>query len=107
MSDQNPDTEGNNIPTPEAARQAAEESGSRAAPCSLYRSEWELVGGRFKEIRTQELYCFALVEVETGRVEMAEIYAYDETPFEPDDGWEWRRFRLVEANGGGDSSGEA
>ena len=35
MSNQNPDTEGNNIPTPEAARQAAEESGSRAAPCAL------------------------------------------------------------------------
>jgi hypothetical protein len=34
MSNQNPETEGKNIPTPEAARQHAEESGSRVASCS-------------------------------------------------------------------------
>lgn len=40
MSNQNPDTAGNNIPTPETARQAAETSGSRAASCSSCQN-WE------------------------------------------------------------------
>ncbi len=70
-----------------------------AAPCSLFRSTWEARDGKMEPVQTPDLFVWACVNTKTGEVEMTEIQPYDDELNENlVEGWEWRRFRLIEAN---------
>jgi len=70
-----------------------------SASCSLFRSMWEARDGKMEPIQTTDLFVWACVNTKTGEVEMTEIQAYDDDlPGNLVEGWEWRRFRLIEAN---------
>jgi hypothetical protein len=50
-------------------------------------------------VQTPDLFVWACVNTKTGEVEMTEIQPYDDELNENlVEGWEWRRFRLIEAN---------
>lgn len=50
-------------------------------------------------VRTPDLFVWACVNTKTGEVEMTEIQPFDdELSKNLVEGWEWRRFRLIEAN---------
>jgi predicted NUDIX family NTP pyrophosphohydrolase len=68
-------------------------------PCSLWRSDWEERSGKMEPVRTTDLFAWACVNTTTGEVEMTGIKPYDDELNENlVEGWEWRRFRLIEAN---------
>ena len=52
-----------------------------------------------ESVQTPDLFVWACVNTKTGEVEMMEIQPYDDELDENlVEGWEWRCFRLVEAN---------
>ena len=70
-----------------------------STPCSLFRSTWEARDGKMEPVQTPDLFVWACVNTKTGEVEMTEIQHYDDELNENlVEGWEWRRFRLIEAN---------
>lgn len=71
---------------------------NRPSPCALFRSAWEERDGRMEPVQSPDLFVWACVHARTGEVETTEIQPYDdELNQNLVDGWEWRRFRLVEA----------
>lgn len=78
-----------------------------STPCSLFRSTWEERDGKMEPVQTHDLFVWACVNTKTGEVEMAEIQPYDdELNKNLVEGWEWRRFRLIEANANVDASAD-
>ena len=76
-----------------------ESEASSSSPCSLFRSTWEERDGKMEPVQTPDLFVWACVHTKTGKVEMTEIQPYDDELDENlAEGWEWRRFRLIEAN---------
>jgi hypothetical protein len=70
-----------------------------STPCSLFRSTWEERDEKMEPVRTPDLFVWACVNTKTGEVEMTGIQPYDDELSENlVEGWEWRRFRLIEAN---------
>ena len=70
-----------------------------STPCSLFRSAWEERNGKMEPMQTPDLFVWACVNAKTGEVEMSRIQPYsDQLSENLVDGWEWRRFRLVESN---------
>ena len=62
---------------------------------SLWRADYPAGQGR---VKTTDLFVWACVNTKTGEVEM-EVQAFDDELNENlVEGWEWRRFRLTEAN---------
>ena len=50
-------------------------------------------------VNTPDLFVWACVNTKTGEVDMTEIQPFDDDLNENlVEGWEWRRFRLIEAN---------
>jgi len=60
-----------------------------------------------EHVRAPDLFVWACVNTNTGQVEMDAQPYDDELSNDLVDGWEWRRFRLVEANFKADSSAVA
>lgn len=69
------------------------------APRPLFRPTYESRPGRREPMQTPDLFVWACVNTKTGEVEMTDIQPYDDDLNENlVAGWEWRRFRLIEAN---------
>ena len=67
--------------------------------CSLFRAAWEERDGKMEPLQATDLFVWACVNTKTGEVEMTEIQAFDDDLCgNLVEGWEWRRFRLIEAN---------
>ncbi len=66
---------------------------------SLWRTAFKNVDGKMESVNsTTDLFVWACVNTKTGEVEMEEVRSYDdELDADLVEGWEWRRFRLVEA----------
>ena len=65
---------------------------------ALFRITWEERDGRMEPVETQDLFVWACVHTKTGRVEMTEIQPYEDTlDRNLAEGWEWKRFRLIES----------
>ena len=64
----------------------------------LWRTAYEVRDGKMEEVKSPDLFVWTCVNIPTGEVEMTDIHPFDD---ELDNnlvtGWEWRRFRLVEA----------
>lgn len=74
-------------------------SPSRLPSCSLFRAAWEERDGKMEPLQATDLFVWAYVNTKTGEVEMTEIQAFDDDLCgNLVEGWEWRRFRLIEAN---------
>ena len=59
---------------------------------------FENINGRMERVDSPDLFVWACVNTKTGEVEM-EVQQYDdELNQNLVEGWEWRRFRLIEAN---------
>lgn len=82
---------------PEEARQPRDRvaNDSCASSCSLWRYDYPAGQGR---IKTTDLFVWACVNSKTGEVEMEVQQFDDELNEDLVEDWEWRRFRLVEAN---------
>ena len=63
----------------------------------LWRTAFKNVDGKRESVKSTNLFVWACVNAKTGQVEVSEVRAYnDELDADLVEGWEWRRFRLVE-----------
>ena len=66
---------------------------SRIPP--LYRVEYRPVDGRFVKEKSSDLFVWAVVNSDTGEVNVAFIEPWEDKLRKVADGYEWRKFRLV------------
>ena len=78
--------------------QQAADGGCPPATCSLWRMAFENINGRMERVDSPDLFVWACVNTKTGEVEMDVQLYDDELNQNLVEGWEWRRFRLIEAN---------
>jgi hypothetical protein len=64
---------------------------------SLWRTIYKNINGKIESENSTDLFVWTCVNTKTGQVEVEEVRAYDdELDADLVEGWEWRRFRLVE-----------
>lgn len=64
---------------------------------SIWREAFKNVDGKIESENSTELFVWAPVNIKTDEVEVEEIQVYDDELNDLEEGWEWRRFRLVKA----------
>ena len=61
----------------------------------LFRVEYRPVDGRFVKEKSSDLFVWAVVNSDTGEVNVAFIEPWEDKLRKVADGYEWRKFRLV------------
>ena len=61
----------------------------------LFRTDYQSVDGKLAEVKTTNLFVWAAVDTETGRVHVDDIKEFDDELGKLCSGCEWRKFRLV------------
>lgn len=64
--------------------------------CELFRIDYP--SGNLDGVRNHNLFVWAAVHMKTGEVEMMSIEVFDDELRKLSDGWEWRKFCIIEVN---------
>lgn len=66
------------------------------APPAIWRTDYQELDGKMEQVQSRDLFMWGSVKTATGELDVSDMHPFDDELGKLAEGWEWRRFRLVE-----------